>query len=381
MAACVVGTLALLALGAAQATAAAGSSPAAVRARVLRIAEREIGYTEPGNFCTIFGPCELWCARFVTWVWRQAGVPVPSLGFVGAVWQWSSLHTQVIDGSETPQPGDAVLFGTGPENTTTAPHMGLVEAAYPGYVVTIEGDVLHGVRRFVVPLADPQRAGEPGSIWAYAAPIAPSDSIADVFIDPQVASPFLAPIVRRPTRGDRELRRLVGSITSLRAFQHMPFQGPGYRVTWSGVNRRGKVKVVLSTERPLPVARRQWHAFLRRFHDAGRAYALTLHAQAGAPVEESPPSIEGTPVPGQTLTEQHGQWRNAPTGYLYQWTRCDASGAGCTPIAGATGNAYTLQAVDVGHTIRVTEQASNGGGSGEPVGSAATAVVVPGQTS
>ena len=50
-----------------------------------------------------------------------------------------------------PQPGDAVLFGTGPWTVDTSLHTGIVEAVYPGFLVTIEGDSLHGVRRYVVP--------------------------------------------------------------------------------------------------------------------------------------------------------------------------------------------------------------------------------------
>jgi len=102
-----------------------------------------------------------------------------------------------------------------------------------------------------------------------------------------------------------------------------------------------------------------------------------------APVDQSPPSIAGTPVEGQELTEGHGAWSNNPTGYTYQWLDCDSAGAGCSPIAGASGPAYTLGAGDVGHTIRVTEAASNDGGVGAPATSEATTpvsalVVIPG---
>ena len=49
-----------------------------------------------------------------------------------------------------------------------------------------------------------------------------------------------------------------------------------------------------------------------------------------------------------------GDWTGAPSNFSYSWARCDASGANCTPIAGATANRYSVGAADVGSTIRVT---------------------------
>src|SRR5204862_359746 len=96
-----------------------------------------------------------------------------------------------------------------------------------------------------------------------------------------------------------------------------------------------------------------------------------------APSNTAPPTISGTAQQGSTLTEAHGSWTNNPTSYEYQWLQCDSSGAGCTPIAGATSQTYVPVAEDVGHTIRVQETASNAGGSSAPASSAQTAVVVP----
>lgn len=52
-----------------------------------------------------------------------------------------------------------------------------------------------------------------------------------------------------------------------------------------------------------------------------------------------------------------------PIGYGYQWQRCDASGANCAGIAGATGQSYVLVPADVGATIRVVVTATNPTGS------------------
>ncbi len=95
------------------------------------------------------------------------------------------------------------------------------------------------------------------------------------------------------------------------------------------------------------------------------------------PVDSKVPTVTGIAQQGQTLTEHHGEWSNSPTGYAYQWLRCEALGGSCLPISGATGETYSPAAEDVGHTLRVTETASNAGGSGSAAESAATAVVVP----
>ena len=93
------------------------------------------------------------------------------------------------------------------------------------------------------------------------------------------------------------------------------------------------------------------------------------------PVNTAPPTIAGQTIEGETLTEAHGAWTPTPTGYAHQWERCDVSGAGCSAIAGATGQTYTLGAIDAGSTIRVLEAASDSGGGGITAASAQTAVV------
>jgi hypothetical protein len=94
------------------------------------------------------------------------------------------------------------------------------------------------------------------------------------------------------------------------------------------------------------------------------------------PLSTTPPTITGTAQQGQMLTEHHGTWANSPaTSYTYQWQDCDDSG--CSPIAGAIGPTYALQASDVGDSIAVQETATNLGGAGLPASSARTSVVLP----
>src|SRR5439155_19521820 len=61
--------------------------------------------------------------------------------------------------------------------------------------------------------------------------------------------------------------------------------------------------------------------------------------------------------------------------YSYQWRRCDAAGANCADIGGATSSSYTTDANDLGKTIRAVVTARNGGGSASAT-SAPTATVV-----
>jgi hypothetical protein len=97
-------------------------------------------------------------------------------------------------------------------------------------------------------------------------------------------------------------------------------------------------------------------------------------APPAAPVNTALPTASGTAVQGQTLAAQPGAWSNNPASYVYQWRRCDATGASCTDIAAATSTSYVLTATDIGSTLRVAVTATNGGGSATAV-SAQTAVV------
>lgn len=80
--------------------------------------------------------------------------------------------------------------------------------------------------------------------------------------------------------------------------------------------------------------------------------------QQFTPVSTVPPTIAGTPQQGQTLTASTGTFSMAPT-FTYAWQRCDAAGAACTDIVGATAPTYVVAPEDAATTLRVTITAKN----------------------
>jgi GH25 family lysozyme M1 (1,4-beta-N-acetylmuramidase) len=83
----------------------------------------------------------------------------------------------------------------------------------------------------------------------------------------------------------------------------------------------------------------------------------------GAPATSTLPTVVGTAKAGAKLAGVPGTWTGGkPVAFSYQWQTCDASGAGCSPIAGATLETYTPTTADVGHalTLAVTAVAPRG---------------------
>jgi hypothetical protein len=111
----------------------------------------------------------------------------------------------------------------------------------------------------------------------------------------------------------------------------------------------------------------------------GAAFSATLagdsYAQTGAPNNTALPTISGTTTNGARLQANRGTWTGtAPITYTYQWRRCNAQGDGCSPIADATADNYTLQGADVGRTIRVRVTARNTQGTRMATSNATTVV-------
>jgi hypothetical protein len=93
-----------------------------------------------------------------------------------------------------------------------------------------------------------------------------------------------------------------------------------------------------------------------------------------APTNTGLPTVTGTPATTQTLTASNGVWTGAPT-FAYQWQRCNAMGASCVPIAGATTSTYIVSTADIGSTLAVSITATNptGTATAQSVATAAVA--------
>ncbi len=92
---------------------------------------------------------------------------------------------------------------------------------------------------------------------------------------------------------------------------------------------------------------------------------------SGAPASANPPALAGVPESGYLLAAVPGTWTGGkPLVFSYQWQRCDAAGANCVAIAGATAESYRASAADVGHSLQVAVTATSAAG-------AATAASVP----
>lgn len=102
---------------------------------------------------------------------------------------------------------------------------------------------------------------------------------------------------------------------------------------------------------------------------------MAAYAALVPPVNSTPPTISGTAREGSTLTATPGSWSEEPTSYKYKWRRCDAQGTHCKAIEKATATTYTVQAADVGYTLRVYVVARNAAGHSKAARSAPTALV------
>jgi hypothetical protein len=82
-----------------------------------------------------------------------------------------------------------------------------------------------------------------------------------------------------------------------------------------------------------------------------------------APIGESLPTVTGIAMVGQNLLGDPGSWSGPAPSYAYQWVRCSSAGTTCSPVTGATAQAYLESAADVGFTLRLAVTASNKNGS------------------
>ncbi|ADB50250.1 hypothetical protein Cwoe_1824 [Conexibacter woesei DSM 14684] len=115
----------------------------------------------------------------------------------------------------------------------------------------------------------------------------------------------------------------------------------------------------------------------RGLRDGDHALALSVEDAAGnvtlvhatdfvthnAPVSLDAPGLGGDARVGGHLDVSDGRWDGAPTVLERRWLRCDASGAGCAPIAGAGGARYVPTAADAYRRLVAEVVAGNAGGT------------------
>ena len=93
---------------------------------------------------------EPWCADFVSWCFREAGVPLGPGGtgfsycpYMGRWLEQAGLLYQV--GETDPLPGDVVIFDLNLNGTPD--HVGIVERVEGGDMIVIEGNYSDGCQR------------------------------------------------------------------------------------------------------------------------------------------------------------------------------------------------------------------------------------------
>ena len=118
------------------------------------------------------------------------------------------------------------------------------------------------------------------------------------------------------------------------------------------------------------------------------ATPAVVTAQTTGPSSSAPPTVAGTSQQGRQLTGSTGTWSGSGAiGYGYQWYRCDAAGAHCKSVHGATKPTYTLVAKDVGQTLGFAVHATDATGTATayaslvgPVAAADATLVADGAT-
>ncbi len=121
---------------------------------------------------------------------------------------------------------------------------------------------------------------------------------------------------------------------------------PSYTITTADADAGDQITITISSQ----VSRADNTTVLDTDTQTAQTPAIDVAA-----TNTAPPTISGDTVDGATLTADPGTWTGGGgnLAYSYQWQRCDPTGSTCTSITGATSQDYTLQAPDIGGTMRV----------------------------
>lgn len=156
----------------------AAAAPAGddVRSRIVAAAQGEVGVVESGGEDrgeriveyrrAVTGDGEQaeapepWCADFVSWAYRQAGVPINDgrgEDYVPFLKEWAQRGSRYHSGgSYQPRPGDIAIFDW---DGGRDDHVGIVEKVEGGMVHTIDGNFGDKVQRNSYPLGDARLTG------------------------------------------------------------------------------------------------------------------------------------------------------------------------------------------------------------------------------
>ena len=114
---------------------------------------------------------------------------------------------------------------------------------------------------------------------------------------------------------------------------------------------------------------------------AGTGTTTTTTTSTSGPRNTVAPIVTGSAVQGSQLSAAAGTWTGSGTvSYTYQWYRCDATGAHCSSIHGATVASYKLVAQDVSHTMGLTVTATDSAGKRSAYASLIGPVVASGSS-
>ena len=117
-----------------------------------------------------------------------------------------------------------------------------------------------------------------------------------------------------------------------------------------------------------------------RMNGASPAAIAIAPYPTDAPSVSVAPSILGAPEAGRVLSALPGTWNGGkPVAFTYQWRQCDAAGANCSDISGATNEWYRPTDADVGHSLRVRVGAATSADTAK-ANTAATVTVSPAGT-
>jgi hypothetical protein len=274
----------------------------AVRKKIVSLALAQRNYAPRSGHCDRYGknlicPGDIykseWCSVMATWVWEQAGVNIPIFGYSGDPWYWAGSggdgitggHARILGPHGKAQPGDMVFFGT-PGNSL---HVAVVLKRYSsGEILVMNGNDYAASAPYGIALEStfyPSTHGDVdgtgGPVYGYAEPekhghVAAADAAGPAVrarIEAYLSQPPAGnPVKGQDPRGPQKQHQLQERKHP--AAQQMPYVGKRITIEVTNVTRSGTYVVEVLYRGSRAAAKRDFAAFLKRYHDPGRAYVV-----------------------------------------------------------------------------------------------------------